>query len=139
MPYSRWRDSDNIVARINLPNMRHEQHKRVEVFAAAIKCLITLEQDPEKRLKYTDFIGISTMRSTPSLPPSAVCGRWRHRLMRLDFKQTAFGRHETFPLRYAWLTKGFGAVERQPDLFRHAHQAMVRLGVGRNMVSAIQF
>jgi len=31
MPYSRWRDSDNIVARINLPNMRHEQHKRVEV------------------------------------------------------------------------------------------------------------
>jgi len=56
MPYSRWRDSDNIVARINLPNMRHEQHERVEVFAAAIKGLITREQDPEKRLKYTDFI-----------------------------------------------------------------------------------
>jgi len=30
MPYSHWRDSDNIVARINLPNMRHEQHERVE-------------------------------------------------------------------------------------------------------------
>ena len=59
--------------------------------------------------------------------------------MKLDSKQTAFGRHETFPLRYAWLTKGFDAVERQPDLFRHADQAMVRLGVGRNMVSAIQY
>jgi len=48
MPYNRWRDSDNIVARINLPNMRHPRHARVEVFAAAIQGLIALEQDPEK-------------------------------------------------------------------------------------------
>ena len=56
MSYHRWRDSDNIVARVNLPNMRHQRHERVEVFAAAIQGLIALEQDPEKRLKYTDFI-----------------------------------------------------------------------------------
>lgn len=59
--------------------------------------------------------------------------------MKLDDKQTAFGRHETFPLRYAWLTKGFEAVIDQPDIFSCPDAAMVRLGVGRNMVSAIQY
>ena len=51
MPYSRWRDSDNIVAGINLPPMRHQQHERVDVVVAAIQGLIALEQDPENRLK----------------------------------------------------------------------------------------
>jgi hypothetical protein len=61
------------------------------------------------------------------------------RKVKLDPKQTAFGRHETFPLRYAWLTKGFQAAQAQPDLFSQPDQAMVRLGVGRNMVNAIQY
>ena len=56
MPYQRWRDSANIVARVNLPNMRHQREERVQVFAAAMQGLIALEQDPEKRLKYTDFV-----------------------------------------------------------------------------------
>jgi hypothetical protein len=56
IPYRLWSDSSNIVARVNLPNMRHERTERVEVFAAAMQGLIALEQDPEKRLKYTDFI-----------------------------------------------------------------------------------
>ena len=59
--------------------------------------------------------------------------------MKLDPKQTAFGRHETFPLRYAWLTKGCAAVIDRPDIFSHPDRAMVVLGVGRNMVSAIQY
>lgn len=59
--------------------------------------------------------------------------------MKLDSKHTAFGRHETFPLRYAWLTKGFEAITERPDIFSEPDQAMVRLGVGRNMVSAIQY
>jgi len=59
--------------------------------------------------------------------------------MKLDPKQTAFGRHETFPLRYAWLTKGFDAVLDQPDIFSEPDLAMVVLGVGRNMVSAIHY
>lgn len=36
--------------------MRHQRDERVQVFAAAMQDLIALEQDPEKRLKYTDFI-----------------------------------------------------------------------------------
>lgn len=50
-----------------------------------------------------------------------------------------FGRHETFPLRYAWLTKGLSALEKQPYIFGDPEQAMMELGVGRNMVNAIQY
>lgn len=59
--------------------------------------------------------------------------------MKLDPKQTAFGRHETFPLRYAWLTKGFEAITAEPAIFSEPDRAMVELGVGRNMVNAIQY
>jgi hypothetical protein len=59
--------------------------------------------------------------------------------VKLDPKRTAFGRHETFPLRYAWLTKGFGAICDRTDIFSQPDRAMVRLGVGRNMVNAIQY
>jgi len=59
--------------------------------------------------------------------------------MKLDPKQTAFGRHETFPLRYAWLTKGYQALSERPDIFSRPDRAMVRLGVGRNMVSSILY
>jgi len=52
---------------------------------------------------------------------------------------TAFGRHETFPLRYPWLTKGYEALIERPDIFAQPDLAMVKLGVGRNMVSAILY
>lgn len=59
--------------------------------------------------------------------------------MRLNRDKTSFGRHETFPLRYGWLTKGYEALKANPDLFDQPEQAMVTLGVGRNMVNAIQY
>jgi hypothetical protein len=59
--------------------------------------------------------------------------------MKLDPKHTAFGRHETFPLRYAWLTKGFESLTERSDIFSQPDVAMVKLGVGRNMVSAILY
>lgn len=59
--------------------------------------------------------------------------------MRLNREKTTFGRHETFPLRYGWLTKGFEAVKAEPDCFSQPEQAMVTLGVGRNMVNAIHY
>jgi hypothetical protein len=52
------KDSDNLVVRLNLPNMRYEPAERVAVYAAAVRGLATLEPDPEKRLKYVDFIDI---------------------------------------------------------------------------------
>ena len=54
--YILFRQSPNIVARINLPNMRHGREQRVEVYLRAQEGLAQLEPDPNKRLKYIDFI-----------------------------------------------------------------------------------
>ena len=51
---------------------------------------------------------------------------------------TAFGRHETFPLRYSWLTKGVDAIDSNPNVFND-DAATVKLGVGNNMVKAIRY
>ena len=52
--------------------------------------------------------------------------------------KAAFGRHETFALRYAWLTKGFQALQTDKNIFT-SDAATVRLGVGKNMVNAIRY
>ena len=59
LPYRAYRDSDNLVARLNLPNMAwRTTGEKLEAFAAAVRGLQTLEPDPERRLKYADFIDI---------------------------------------------------------------------------------
>lgn len=55
-----------------------------------------------------------------------------------DANHTAFGRHETFPLRFGWLTKGFRAWRENGQVFEQ-EDATVTLGVGKNMVSAIRY
>ena len=47
--------------------------------------------------------------------------------------------HETFPCRYAWLPKAFSAIEVDYTAFADEENAMIRLGVGKNMVRAIRF
>jgi hypothetical protein len=49
----------------------------------------------------------------------------------------SFSGHETFPFRYAWLTKGVQKVQLYSDLFVR-DDAMVILGVGKNMVRSIR-
>jgi hypothetical protein len=51
-------DSDNIVARLALPTMAFAPEEKFEVIAAATRGLTELEPDPERRLKYADFIDI---------------------------------------------------------------------------------
>jgi len=57
----------------------------------------------------------------------------------MDFKpeKIAFGRHESFALRYGWLTKGFQAFEQNKDIFS-SPGSIVTLGVGKNMVNSIR-
>ena len=57
--------------------------------------------------------------------------------MIFDPRKTAFGRHETFALRYGWLPKGFQAAVRNPKIFLD-DLATVELGVGKNMVKSIR-
>jgi len=51
-------ETDNLVARLNLPNMAHRPEERVEVYAWALRGLRELETDPERQAKYLDFIDI---------------------------------------------------------------------------------
>jgi uncharacterized protein DUF4007 len=59
-------------------------------------------------------------------------------LIPLTPERSAFGRHETFPLRFGWLTKGFGAWRDSQTVFDE-DDATVKLGVGKNMVNAIRY
>ncbi len=48
-----------------------------------------------------------------------------------------FTGHETFPFRYTWLAKGVRGVAGTPGLFSR-EDALVALGVGKNMVKSIR-
>ncbi len=50
----------------------------------------------------------------------------------------SFSGHQTFPFRYTWLPKGIRALEDDPTCFSKP-DAMVTLGVGKNMVDSIRF
>ncbi len=58
--------------------------------------------------------------------------------MKLNSSSISFGRHESFPLRFGWLTKGLTAVQNNPKVFE-SDDATITLGVGKNMVSAIRY
>ena len=58
IPAERWLHSDNLVARVNLPNMRSPEVRKVEVYAQAVRGLLALEPDGGRRAKYIEFIDI---------------------------------------------------------------------------------
>lgn len=58
--------------------------------------------------------------------------------MKFNSAKVAFGRHETFALRYSWLSKGFRAFKKNPSVFE-SDSATIELGVGKNMVAAIRY
>jgi len=56
LSYEDYRDSDNLVVRLNLPNMQYPARRKIEVYAQAVRGLTELESDPEKQLEYLDFL-----------------------------------------------------------------------------------
>ena len=58
--------------------------------------------------------------------------------MKLNHAKVSFGRHESFPLRFGWITKGLSALQDDPNVFT-SEDATVTLGVGKNMVAAIRY
>ena len=58
IPYERWQNSDNLVARLNLPNMHIPAGHEINVYHQAIHGLQKLEPDRDKQAKYVDFIDI---------------------------------------------------------------------------------
>ncbi len=59
--------------------------------------------------------------------------------MRLHSPKVAFGRHESFHLRFCWLSKGFKELQSNPNLVADVDQATLALGVGKNMVVSIRY
>jgi uncharacterized protein DUF4007 len=55
-----------------------------------------------------------------------------------DESFVSFGRHESFALRFGWITKGYKALYQNPGIFGD-DDATVTLGVGKNMVHAIRY
>ena len=53
--------------------------------------------------------------------------------------QYRFTGHETFPCRYPWLPKAVAALQKRTDLFKDIDEAIVVLGVGKQMARAIRF
>ena len=53
-----WLDSNNLVARLNLPNMQVPAGGRVDVYASAVRGLLDLERNLSRREKYIEFIDI---------------------------------------------------------------------------------
>jgi hypothetical protein len=49
-----------------------------------------------------------------------------------------FAGHETFTFRYGWLKKAVDGIAADPNLFKR-DDAIVKLGVGKNMVQSIKF
>ena len=47
--------------------------------------------------------------------------------------------HESFACRYSWLPKAVRGLQEKPKLFADEEDAMVQLGVGKNMTRAIRF
>ena len=58
--------------------------------------------------------------------------------MKLNPAKVSFGRHESFPLRFGWITKGLDALAQDANVFA-AEDATVTLGVGKNMVAAMRY
>lgn len=50
-----------------------------------------------------------------------------------------FSGHESFTCRYAWLPKAVESLTENPSLFSDIDEAMVQLGLGKNMVRSLRF
>lgn len=51
--------------------------------------------------------------------------------------EPCFSGHETFAFRHGWLKKGFDHLQQDPEFFQRP-DALVQLGVGKNMVRSIR-
>lgn len=58
MPAEHYLESDNLVARLNLPNMHWPAELKLAIYASAIRGLTSLERNPDKQVKYLEFIDI---------------------------------------------------------------------------------
>ncbi len=54
-------------------------------------------------------------------------------------REQRFSGHESFVCRYGWLPKLYDVLKEDPLVFTDEEQAIVKLGIGKNMVRSIRF
>lgn len=67
-----------------------------------------------------------------------ITARKNNRTDKPHIERYSFSGHETFPLRVAWLPKAVAAVSQGKDPFSNPREGMRILGLGKNMVTALQ-
>jgi Protein of unknown function (DUF4007) len=75
--------------------------------------------------------------STPGRPDEETANA--QHLPQSGASRYRYSGHGTFPFRYTWLPKAIRSLNEHSNLFCDPDDAMVRLGVGKNMVRAIRF
>ena len=80
---------------------------------------------------------MSAPSSPPTTPPEPLLLADSSPIDSLLPRNPAFAGHQTFALRAGWLKKGLDAIQDDPQIFARDH-ALVTLGVGKNMVTAIR-
>lgn len=69
----RYLERDNLVARLNLPNMHWPAELKLAIYASAIRGPTSLERNPDKQVKYLEFVDIYPGgRVSPALRPFGV-------------------------------------------------------------------
>lgn len=58
LAFERFRESDNLVARLNLPNMAYPAESKLTAYHDAFQGLLHLESDPDRQAKYLDFVDL---------------------------------------------------------------------------------
>ncbi len=71
-------------------------------------------------------------------PPSVRRAPASHQLPFEEPPRLSFSGHQTFSFRYSWLPKGVLAAKSDPQIF-FRDDALVTLGVGKNMVDSIRY
>ena len=56
-----------------------------------------------------------------------------------EAEQFRFSGHETFACRFAWLPKACQLIRARPESWSDDEQAMVEMGLGKNMVKSLRF
>lgn len=84
-----------------------------------------------------DRVEVVVERSGAGLSRARASGRSSGSPVNAGAEAASFSGHESFPLRYGWLKKCVDAVASRADFFAH-DDAMVALGVGKNMVRAVR-
>ena len=136
-----YTNSDNLVARLNLPLMCYNEDRKVEIYSHAVDGLISLEPRKDFRLKYIEFIDQYANLSASELDryqtEYVVRSQSRNEVMGLLQHTHNKGRQEgeAITLRHL-MKKKFGGVPKDAEELIEKANSETLLEWSENVLSA---